>query len=79
MLLGSTPARAAETGMAFRTVAFETALKQAGAGQLDDARALTAKLLAIDASAETKDLLRQHLKRSGHPELLAAAQPASGS
>ena len=46
----------------------------AGASQLDGARALIAKLLAIDASAETRNLLREHLQRAGHVELAPAPQ-----
>jgi RNA polymerase sigma factor (sigma-70 family) len=41
----------------------------AGAGDLDHARSLTARLLAFDGSDETKTLLQQHLARAGHPNL----------
>jgi hypothetical protein len=46
----------------------------AGAGDLEHARDLAAKLLSFDGSDETKALLKQHVERAGHPEL--AAQPA---
>lgn len=42
----------------------------AGAGDLATARDLMAKLLELDASDETKELLLTHLTRAGHPELL---------
>ena len=45
----------------------------AGAGRLDEARTLIVKLQAIDASAETRDILRAHLQRAGHAELIPAA------
>jgi hypothetical protein len=44
----------------------------AGAGRLDEARALADKILAVDASEETRTLLREHVTRAGHPELLPA-------
>ena len=42
----------------------------AGAGELAHARELMQKVLEIDNSAPTKELLRVHLERAGHPELL---------
>jgi thiol-disulfide isomerase/thioredoxin len=41
----------------------------AGAGQVDQARELGEKLLALDSSAETKALLAKHVARAGHAEL----------
>jgi thiol-disulfide isomerase/thioredoxin len=41
----------------------------AGAGDLEHARDLAAKLLAFDGSDGTKALLQQHAGRAGHPEL----------
>ena len=46
----------------------------AGAGKLDDARDLIKRLLAIDPSGATRTLLRAHLERAGHPELLDEAK-----
>ena len=43
----------------------------AGAGDLDLARQLVARVLAADASAEVRNELTEHLSRAGHPELLA--------
>jgi thiol-disulfide isomerase/thioredoxin len=42
----------------------------AGAGHLDEARALADQILKVDASDETKTLLQTHATRAGHPELL---------
>jgi hypothetical protein len=42
----------------------------AGAGELDHARTLSARLLAFDRSPETKALLQQHAVRAGQPDLL---------
>lgn len=42
----------------------------AGAGQLDRARELAGFLFAYDSSPETKRIVREHLNRAGHPELL---------
>jgi hypothetical protein len=42
----------------------------AGAGDLEHARELATRLLAIDDSPKTKALLQQHLARAGHPHLL---------
>lgn len=44
----------------------------AGAGDLGHAREFAARVLAFDGSSDTRDLLRRHLERAGHPELLAA-------
>ena len=43
----------------------------AGAGRLDESRALADQILKFDASDETKTLLQSHATRAGHPELLA--------
>jgi len=43
----------------------------AGAGHLDEAKTLLATLLNLDKSPATQAILRQHLQRAGHPELLA--------
>ena len=48
----------------------------AGAGLLEQARDLAQKLLELDASEETKALLRTHATRAGHPEVLDAAPAA---
>ncbi len=45
----------------------------AGAGQLDEARALADKLLDFDSSDDTKALLKKGAVRAGHPELLEPA------
>jgi hypothetical protein len=45
----------------------------AGAGDLDHARTLAQRLLAVDGSDETKSIVQKHLVRAGHPELLTAA------
>jgi RNA polymerase sigma factor (sigma-70 family) len=42
----------------------------AGAGQLDNARALAGKVLAYENSDQTKQVLRERLKRAGYPDLL---------
>jgi hypothetical protein len=47
----------------------------AGAGDLAHARELAARLLAVDNSQATRDLLQQHLERAGQPGLLAAPKP----
>ena len=44
----------------------------AGAGKLDQARELLGKLAAYDSSNETNTIIRDHLARAGHPELMAA-------
>jgi hypothetical protein len=43
----------------------------AGAGDTQQAQQFLAKILAFDASPETKALIQKHLTRAGHPELLA--------
>ena len=43
----------------------------AGVGDLANAKALSARVLAYDNSPETKALLQQHAARAGRPELLA--------
>lgn len=50
----------------------------AGAGQLDQARTLTRRLLAYDDTAGTRALLQQHAGRAGQPDLLTtlAAPPS---
>jgi thiol-disulfide isomerase/thioredoxin len=45
----------------------------AGAGDLAHARELLGKVLAFDASDETKAAMRQRAMRAGHPELLEPA------
>jgi hypothetical protein len=47
----------------------------AGAGDLTHARELAARLLALDNSQATRDLLQKHLERAGQPGLLAAPKP----
>jgi thioredoxin-related protein len=42
----------------------------AGAGDLEDARSLTKSILAFDKSDATLDILRQHLARAGHSDIL---------
>jgi RNA polymerase sigma factor (sigma-70 family) len=42
----------------------------AGAGDLEHARALAARVLAFDRSPEARTLLQQHAARAGQPELL---------
>jgi len=42
----------------------------AGVGNLTDARTLLKKVLFMDASVKTRQLLLKHLERAGHPELL---------
>jgi hypothetical protein len=42
----------------------------AGAGDLEHARALAARVLAFDRSPEARNLLQQHATRAGQPELL---------
>jgi hypothetical protein len=44
----------------------------AGAGDLTRAKSLMVRLLAHDSSEATKALVERHLKRAGHPELLAS-------
>ncbi len=44
----------------------------AGSGQLDSARTLTGKLLALDSSNVTRGIVQEHAIRAGHPELLAS-------
>ncbi len=46
----------------------------AGAGELDSAKTLIARLLSYDSSDATKARLQEHLARAGHPELLGGAQ-----
>lgn len=43
----------------------------AGAGQMDSARTLIARLLSYDSSDATKARIQEHLTRAGHPELLS--------
>ncbi|MFT3829241.1 MAG: sigma-70 family RNA polymerase sigma factor [Opitutaceae bacterium] len=57
-----------EARQACRTAA-KHAEALAGAGELGAARALAAKVLAVDGSPETRALLAKHLTRAGHPEL----------
>jgi hypothetical protein len=42
----------------------------AGAGEIEHARRLTERILKVDDSTDTRALLRKHLERAGHPELL---------
>jgi hypothetical protein len=46
----------------------------AGAGDLEHARTLAARLLTFDHSPETKTLLQQHAVRAGQPNLLNGMQ-----
>jgi thiol-disulfide isomerase/thioredoxin len=65
------PASAAE---AMRDFAVRSGAKQlealAGTGKLDDARALLKEILALKPSEEAISMVRKHLERAGHPELL---------
>lgn len=45
----------------------------AGAGQINRAREFATRLLAFDNSSDTRDLLRRHLERAGHPEVFHAS------
>jgi len=49
----------------------------AGAGKFDDARDLIKRLLEVDQSDTTQNLLRTHLERAGHPELLGEPKATS--
>ncbi|HYD83922.1 MAG TPA: hypothetical protein VEA63_07705, partial [Opitutus sp.] len=42
----------------------------AGAGDVEGARTLATRLLAYDASAETRELVEKHAARAGQPELI---------
>jgi hypothetical protein len=42
----------------------------AGSGNLEDATVLVKKIMSLDDASETRSLLRKHLERAGHPELL---------
>lgn len=57
-----------------RNYAISTAAKDvealAGSGSVDQARTLANKLLAFDASPETRALLQRHAARAGRPDLL---------
>lgn len=44
----------------------------AGAGKLEQARALADKLLAYDGSNDTRAQIQEHAARAGHPDLLSA-------
>jgi thiol-disulfide isomerase/thioredoxin len=44
----------------------------AGVGRLDEARELAFRVMAADASDESKQILRSHVARAGQPELLAS-------
>lgn len=61
-----------------KTVAVQSAAADlevlAGAGKADEARAFHEMILAADATDATRRLLRTHLSRAGHPELLEAAR-----
>lgn len=46
----------------------------AGAGELDSAKTLIARLLSYDSSDATKARIQEHLTRAGHPELLGGEQ-----
>ncbi len=65
----------ADPGGRVRDYAIKTAVKDvealAGADEVANARDFIAKILAFDASPETRTLLAGHLARAGHPELLA--------
>lgn len=47
----------------------------AGAGDVEHARALAARLLEYDGTRETKALLQQHAIRAGRPDLLQGLNP----
>lgn len=66
------PLRAAQRNYAITSSAKNIEVL-AGVGDLEHARALTARLLAYDSSDATKATVQQHLTRAGHPELLAPA------
>lgn len=63
-----------ESGPVFRSLYIKNCVQEiealAGAGILEDAAVLIKKALAVDATQETKDLMKAHLIRAGHPELL---------
>lgn len=63
-----------EAGPVFRKIYLESCAREiealAGAGSLKDATVLIKKALSLDATQETSDLVKEHLKRAGHPELL---------
>ncbi len=62
--------RAAQRGIVIANAAKNIEVL-AGAGALDQARALANKVLALDSSPTTNAILQQHLTRAGHPDLLA--------
>ena len=49
----------------------------AGIGDLDHARLLARRLLAVDGQAETRAQIQQHAARAGHPELLETLSSTS--
>lgn len=71
----SATASGTASGDRYQRLASKTAAKHiealAGAGDLANASAFIAKVLALDSSPESRALLAKHLARAGHPELLA--------
>jgi thiol-disulfide isomerase/thioredoxin len=65
-----------EAAKSFLRFTVERTAKQiealAGANRKEDAQDLIQKLLAFDGSEETKAVLKERLKRAGHPELAEA-------
>lgn len=63
-----------KSGSVFRSLYIKNCVQEiealAGAGNLEDAAVLIKKVLSLDATQETNDLVKAHLKRAGHPELL---------
>ena len=63
-----------KSGSVFRSLYIKNCVQEiealAGAGSLEDAAVLIKKALSLDATQETSDLVKAHLKRAGHPELL---------
>jgi hypothetical protein len=70
------PASSEMAQRSLRNLAVANAAKQievlAGAGDVANARTYAGRVLALDNSPETRSLLRNHLARAGHPDLLDA-------
>jgi hypothetical protein len=62
-----------------RRLAVTTAAKDievlAGAGKMEQARALAGRVLAYDSSDDTKAQIQERAARAGHPELLSSRAP----
>ena len=50
----------------------------AGAGEMEKARTLAARLMTYDAADATRALIQRHAERAGRPELLAAGMKMEG-